>query len=227
MSRRDDSVPVRHMLDAARDVMSLVAGKSRGEFEADAMLNGAVQHLLTRIGAHADRVTARTQQRSPAVPWRHLIEYAELLQRDYDRVDQAMLWREVSANVPYLVTVLEPIASELTHTGPVEHKRNRGTQGATLAVPADLIEAFCRKHHIRTLSFFGSVLRDDFGPDSDIDVLVEFEPGYVPGLAFFGMADELAAILGRPVDLMTPESLSPYFRDEVLAEAEIQYARPS
>lgn len=88
------------------------------------------------------------------------------------------------------------------------------------------IKAFCRRNRIRKLSFFGSVLRNDFRPDSDVDVLVEFEPGYAPGLSFFAMEDELSLILGRKVDLNTPNFLSRYFRDEVLAEAEVQYVSP-
>lgn len=86
------------------------------------------------------------------------------------------------------------------------------------------IERFCRRHRIRRLALFGSVLRDDFDPDSDVDVLVEFEDGHVPGLAFFAMESELARILGCRVDLDTPHFLSRHFRDEVLAEAEGQYA---
>ena len=89
------------------------------------------------------------------------------------------------------------------------------------------VTGFCRKHHIRRLSLFGSVLRGDFRPDSDVDVLVEFEPGHVPGLEFFAMEDELSEILGRKVDLNTPGFLSPRFRDQVLAEAEVQYAQPA
>ena len=76
---------------------------------------------------------------------------------------------------------------------------------------------FCRRHHVRKLALFGSVLRDDFGPDSDVDVLVEFEPGHVPGLAFFDMEAELSHLIGRQVDLNTPQFLSRYFRDTVLA----------
>jgi predicted nucleotidyltransferase len=86
------------------------------------------------------------------------------------------------------------------------------------------IERFCRRHRIRRLALFGSVLSDDFGPDSDVDVLVEFEDGHVPGLAFFAMEAELSKILGRKVDLNTPGFLSRHFRDDVLAEAEDQYA---
>jgi predicted nucleotidyltransferase len=85
------------------------------------------------------------------------------------------------------------------------------------------IADFCRKHHIRRLALFGSVLRDDFRPDSDVDVLVEFEPGHTPGLAFFSMEAELSNILGRKVDLNTPQFLSRYFRDAVQAEVEVQY----
>jgi uncharacterized protein len=86
-------------------------------------------------------------------------------------------------------------------------------------VPRERIADFCRRHHIRRLAFFGSVLRDDFTPQSDVDVLVEFEHGKTPGLAFFAMQDELSEILGRRVDLNTPQDLSKYFRDEVLTEA--------
>ena len=98
---------------------------------------------------------------------------------------------------------------------------------AQISVDKEKIAAFGRKHHIRRLALFGSVLRQDFRPDSDVDVLVEFEPASVPGL--FGIARmerELTALLGgRKVDLRTPEDLSRYFRQSVLAEAEVQYAQ--
>ena len=94
---------------------------------------------------------------------------------------------------------------------------------AKIDIPKDEIADFCRRNHIRRLAFFGSVLRDDFGPDSDVDVLVEFEPGHTPGLAFITMQDELSNLLGRDVDLNTPACLSPYFRQEVLEEAEVLY----
>jgi len=93
-------------------------------------------------------------------------------------------------------------------------------------IDEDKIADFCRRHHIRWLAVFGSVLRDDFGPDSDIDVPLDFEPGHVPG--FFRLSDmeeELSELFGgRKVDLRTPEDLSRYFRDKAVAEAEVQYA---
>lgn len=95
-----------------------------------------------------------------------------------------------------------------------------------VSIPKDQIAAFCEGHGIKRLSVFGSALRPDFGPDSDIDVLVEFEPDRIPGLfGFAGMELELTRMLGRKVDLRTPEDLSRYFRQEVLAEAQSQYAQ--
>lgn len=96
-----------------------------------------------------------------------------------------------------------------------------------IAVDHEKVADFCRRHHIRHLSFFGSVLRDDFGPESDVDVLVEFEPD--SGTGYFELVEmeyELADLLGmgRKVDLRTPQELSRYFRDEVVAGAENIYA---
>jgi predicted nucleotidyltransferase len=98
-------------------------------------------------------------------------------------------------------------------------------QNIPVAIPKDKIEGFCKKNHIRRLSLFGSVLRDDFRPDSDVDVLVEFDPVHIPGLIrLAGMEFELSDILGRKVDIRTAQDLSRYFREEVLNSAEVQYA---
>ncbi len=96
-----------------------------------------------------------------------------------------------------------------------------------IALPFDLskLVEFCRRNYINRLALFGSAIRDDFRPDSDVDVLVEFEPGHVPGLAFFALQDELAAMFGRVVDLHTPKSVSRYFREQVLKEAKLLYAQ--
>ncbi|MCX6375859.1 MAG: nucleotidyltransferase family protein [Armatimonadetes bacterium] len=94
-----------------------------------------------------------------------------------------------------------------------------------LNVNREALADFCRRNHIRRLSLFGSVLRDDFGPNSDVDVLVEFEPGHSIGL--IKMADieiQLSRLFGRKVDLRTPMDLSRYFRDDVISSSEVQYA---
>jgi len=92
-----------------------------------------------------------------------------------------------------------------------------------LTVPSPKIEQFCRDHHIRRLALFGSALRDDFRTDSDVDILVEFEPGRTPGFKFWEVEDELTKMFGRKVDLNTPQDLSIYFRQQVEAEAQPLY----
>lgn len=91
-------------------------------------------------------------------------------------------------------------------------------------IPKETLAEYCRRHHISKLALFGSVLRDDFRPESDIDVLVEFEPGRVPGFAIIDMENELSRMAGRKVDLRTPNDLSRYFRDRVVREARVEYA---
>jgi hypothetical protein len=97
---------------------------------------------------------------------------------------------------------------------------------AQVSIERDQLAAFCRRHHIRLLSLFGSAVRRDFRPDSDIDVLIEFEEGHGPG--FIGLHQveiELSALFdGRRLDLVNPKYLNPRIRDQVLAEAEVQYA---
>ena len=92
-------------------------------------------------------------------------------------------------------------------------------------LPKDELAQYCREHNVRKLSIFGSALSDEFGPDSDLDLLVEFGPGHTPG--FLGLVDmemELSEMLGVNVDLRTPGELSRHFRDEVIAGAKVQYA---
>lgn len=92
-----------------------------------------------------------------------------------------------------------------------------------IEIPREKIAELCRRHRIRKLALFGSILRDDFAEDSDVDVLVEFEPGTAVGLNFFTMERELSSLLGRRVDLNTPGFLGKYLRDEILSDAEVQY----
>jgi predicted nucleotidyltransferase len=105
-----------------------------------------------------------------------------------------------------------------------EVEAGRGMKVKKIDIPQEEIAAFCRRHRIRRLAFFGSVLRDDFTSGSDVDVLVEFEPDARVGLiGFAGMENELSRLIGRKADLNTPGFLSPYFRDQVLREMEVAY----
>ena len=92
-----------------------------------------------------------------------------------------------------------------------------------LTIDSDAIAAFCERNHIRWLAVFGSALRDDFGPESDVDVLIEFEPGKTPGYRFITMQSELSELLHRDVDLLTRNSLNARIKSKVLSEAEVIY----
>jgi uncharacterized protein len=95
-----------------------------------------------------------------------------------------------------------------------------------ISVPEKQLADFCQRHHIRRLSLFGSVLSDRFGPESDVDILVEFETGHTPGLSLIRMQDELSALFGgRRIDLVTPKFLNKRIRDKIVAEAAVQYAQ--
>jgi uncharacterized protein len=96
-----------------------------------------------------------------------------------------------------------------------------------LAIDREYLRAFCERNHIRKLSLFGSALTERFRPESDVDMLVEFNPGHTPGyFGLVGMEIELSEKVGRKVDLRTPRELSKHFRDEVLVGAAVQYERP-
>ena len=95
---------------------------------------------------------------------------------------------------------------------------------AMISIPKDIIAEFCQRNQVRRLSLFGSVLREDFSPDSDVDILVEFEPGTRMGLIrLSGLEIELGKIIGRKVDLNTPGFLNKYYRNKILSEADVQY----
>lgn len=96
-------------------------------------------------------------------------------------------------------------------------------QRDSIHIPLEQLAVYCRNHHIRKMSLFGSVLRDDYNPQSDVDVLVEFELEHTPGFSFFAIQEDLSKLFGRAVDLQTPQDLSPYFIDQVLQQCKVIY----
>jgi hypothetical protein len=123
-----------------------------------------------------------------------------------------------------LIIKVEETGNTLGVAGPslkdaVPAKQRFNISGPTLS-------EFCQRNHIIKLSLFGSVLGDDFRPESDIDILVEFEAGHVPGFAIVAMENELSRLAGRKVDLRTPGDLGHHLREGVIREAEVRYERP-
>lgn len=93
-----------------------------------------------------------------------------------------------------------------------------------LPITREQLADFCQRHHIQRLAFFGSVVRDDFGPDSDVDVLVEFDPDHIPGWDIVTIEDEFSRLIGgRPVQFVNPKYLNHRLEEQVLSEAQVQY----
>ena len=217
MSYHDDSVPLRHMLDDARRALELAE-------QADApherhLHDLALQRLVTALGDMAGRVSPATRGRRPGIDWGRLEQKSEQLRSEYDRLNAEELRDDVRQTFPALVAALEAAVAAETAGGHRMTPARTRSDGPAIRVPSTALADLSRRYRIRRLALFGSVLREDFGPSSDVDVLVEFEQGYTPGLAFFRLQDDLARLLGREVDLVTRNSLSPYVRERVLAEA--------
>ena len=139
-------------------------------------------------------------------------------------VEGRQVYYQVNPDLP-VFNELKSLATWIGQNQPqiITSNKSVPTVAERFPLPRHRLTEFCRKHHIKKLSLFGSVLREDFRPDSDVDVLVEFEEGHVPGFGIVGVEDELSRLVGRKVDLRTPNGLSRYFREDVLREAKVFY----
>ncbi len=216
MSCHDATIPLRHMLEDAQRALELASDDTTSGVRHAHL---ALQGLLTALGDKASGLKDEIRKRHAEVDWQALALDAEHVRRDYDSLDPSELRATARRSLPSLVVALAAaLATELEGRSRTEPERPR-SDGPAIVIPKPALLDLSRRYRIRRLALFGSVLREDFGPSSDVDVLVEFEPGHTPGLAFFRLQDELAHLLGRDVDLVTRNSLSPYLRDQVLAQA--------
>lgn len=239
--QKDDTLYLGHMLDTARKIKVKMIGLSRKDYNHDENLRLALGHLVQIIGEASQRVSNATRAKYPSIPWREMVGMQHQIVLDYMTIDEERVWDVVTKDIPQLLTILEGIPDikrlpvlieqpeqKIAHNQvymlhPIQE--DHSNMIANIALPQEQINAFCRRNHIRRLALFGSVLRDDFGPESDIDVLVEFEPEHIPGFAFIRMQDELSELFGGiPVDLLTPKFLNHRIRDRVLSDARVIYA---
>lgn len=220
----DDPTRLHHMQASVRDALSFVVGKTRQDVDQNPMLADALVQCLVLIGRSAVGISPICRTQHPYVPWQTLSARADELQHNYAEVDLDAVWYSATQELPTLAAALEsiiPVAEQYVTTPQeiVGARRN-------IEIPAEPVTAFCRRYHINILALFGSVLREDFHSGSDIDVLVEFESKHTVGLfTLSDMQSELAAIFQRPVDLCTPDQLSPYIRQRVVDGAETLYTR--
>jgi uncharacterized protein len=214
------------LVDSARQAQEFTAGMDLDALAADRMTLAAVESVLGRMGRAAAIVSDSVRKAAPEVEWTRMAQFAEYLLREYRKVAPDEVWAEVQETVPVVIRVIEPMIPPLpTDPGEIipQHAEPR------LDPSREQIAEFCRKWRVDELALFGSVLRDDFRPDSDVDVLLEFAPD--AGISLFDYSeiqDDLEAIFGRRVDVVSKRGIlqgrNPFSQKEILGTARVLYA---
>jgi len=221
---RREAAYLLDLAQAAKRINTLVGGRTRESFLTDDLMRDAIMFHLTKIGETVHRAGHEVRRRYPEIDWRAVGRFRVADTVPSSGIDWGAAWDVATGAV-----------SDLTHLAPVAPTEDESPVGngdplATprIAVPTDAIVAFCTRWKIVELALFGSALRDDFRPDSDVDVLVTFAPDARVGLFALGrMEEELAAIFDRPVDLVerrgVEQSANWIRRREVLGTARPVY----
>jgi uncharacterized protein len=215
------------MVDSARLALEFTAGMDVETFAADQTTLSAVESVLGTMGRAAARVSRTMRDAAPEVEWARIADFAEYLLREYRSVTAEEVWTEVQETVPVVVRVIEPLIPPLSSDDPEEAIGLVSVP--RLEPPREQVAEFCRKWKVDELALFGSVLRDDFRPDSDVDVLLTFAPD--AGISLFDytdIQDELEAIFGRRVDVVSKRGIlqggNPFSQKEILGTARVIYA---
>lgn len=223
---RDPAV-LFQMVDSARLAQQFTSGMSFDAFAADRMMRHAVESVLGTMGGAAAKVSETTRAAAPEIEWARVVDFAEYLVREYRKVTPEEVWREVQQTVPAVIRAIEPLIpplpardwSDAVDPTPAPH----------VDPPREQIAEFCRKWRVNEVALFGSVLRDDFRPDSDVDVLLTFAPD--AGVSLFDyteIQDDLEAIFGRRVDVVSKRGIlhggNPFSQKEILGTAHVIYA---
>lgn len=215
------------MVESARDAQEFTAGKDLETFAADTTVVSATEMVLGRMGRAAAKVSETVRHAAPEVEWARMEEFAEYLIREYRNVAPAEVWAEVQETVPVVIRAIEPLIPPLPSADPGELVAQDSKP--RVDPPRERIAEFCRKWRVDELALFGSVLRDDFRPDSDVDVLLTFAPD--AGVSLFDYAeiqDDLEAIFGRRVDVASKRGIqqgrNPFSQKAILGSARVIYA---
>ena len=232
MTYHDEMVYAARARDFGACALAMAAGRTHDEFVAEELRYVPVLHNLQRMSDMATRTSASFRAGHDTVPWSEIVAIGERVAPAVFANDPEATWQIAIGPLHDYVAGLDAIvppnfggedADADTHT-PAEERTTSRT-GPRLSVPHDRLAEICRRYRVRRLRFFGSVLRDDFAPSSDVDVLVDFEEGADIGLEFFDLREELSELLeGREVDLVKSDLLDTYVRSRVLRSAEDVYA---
>jgi len=232
VTQHDEMVYAARARDFGARALDLVAGRGPHDaFVADELRYVPVLHNLQRMSETAASTSAPFRGGHPSVPWNDIVAVSERVAPGFFSDDPEATWDIATGPLAGWVAALDAIvppglgdddaalAIEATAAGSSAERRPR------VVIPRDRLEDLCRRYRVMRLRLFGSVLRDDFGPQSDVDVLVEFESGVDIGLQIFDLEEELSELVGgHAVDLIEPEYLDKYVRNRVLRSAEDIYA---
>lgn len=225
MSEHDDVIPLERMTEGVRSALEVVRRADQDGSSWAALARWALIQAVQSVGFAAGHVSPAVQARHRGIPWVALAQQSDSLLSEYDRVDAEALRRRVVTEFPDLLQRLEA-ARKTEAAQPRAVPASPVTEDEVaqrLGLSRDVLERFCQEHGIRRLSVFGSIVREDFQPGSDVDVLVEFEPGRTPGLGFLSIQDRLSDLVGRRVDLLTPGSMGAALRERVQDQARDVY----
>ena len=232
MTYHDEMVYAARARDFGARALAMAAGRTHDEFVAEELRYVPVLYNLQRMSEMAARTSESFRAEYNGVPWSEIAAVGEQVAPELFADDPEATWRIATGLLDdYVAALVAIVPSDLGQEAPDAETDTRSAGDAAprrvprLSVPHDRLVELCRRYRVERLRFFGSVLRDDFGPESDVDVLVDFEAGVDIGMEFFDLQEELGELLGgREVDLVTAGLLDKYVRDRVLRSAEDVYA---
>lgn len=223
------------MRDEICGVLSAVEDCSREEFIADETRVLASALHFTRLAERPLKASSGYRAAHPEIPWENLAHVRERVEPELFHDDAAAMWDIAARELPAILDALEAL---LPPDDLWRYRRAaRDSDGETawpavepdvtlrISIPLDALEEICRRYDVRRIRFFGSVLRDDFGPESDVDMMVDFGPGAPGGWGIFRFDEELSDLLGRKADVLHGQPVR-YIRDQVLVEAKTVYVAP-
>lgn len=209
------------MLSAGRTALGLVAGRARADVERDETACAALAAAIERFGRQADLVSKATRELLPEVPFEWAAALARRVGEAFWDEHTGILYSFASDVLPRAAPALEHVLADRSVS--LEDPAAAPGGEPAIALPRAALADLCRRHRVRSLVLFGSALRSDFRPESDVDFLVTFEQG-VSLIDLARAREDLEALLGRRVDLVTPASILGPSRDRILSEGKVVYA---
>jgi uncharacterized protein len=218
----DDPTRLRLMLDAARGAARYTRGRVRVDMDEDVILSAALIQFVEKFSRASVKLSGELKARHRAMNWAEYSTLAQHISDNYAHADLDRIWDAAAIQIPASVPSLRVALREALEQAKTSNGRRERARDDRMASPIDgpTLADFCRRNRIHTLSVFGSYARGQSKPESDLDLLAEFDPDTVPNLmGLVGMEDELKDMAGREVDLHLPHELNKYIRRRVLREA--------